>query len=248
MFRRTKSRQVLMMMLALTAATWALAGCSDDDPTAPIVSEDPAQLRAIHLSPDAPGVDVFLNSAAQAAVSGLQFEQGTGYLNVDAGTYQIDVSPAGRPANESVLSVPGLQLSAGTSYTAVAYNSLGSITALALVDDESNLASGSIRVRAIHTAPGVGQVDIWNIPMSGSPSMLYENVDFGAVGGYLDLPADAYTLGFDVDNDANPDVVFALPGLAAGTVANVFATNDTGGSVFLLAQLPDGTVARIDAQ
>ncbi len=233
--------------LAVAAFSVSAMGCGDDEGITSI-QEDPAELRAIHLSPDAPGVDVFLNAGSQAAVTNLEFEQGTGFLEVDAGTYQIDVAPTGTSANDAVLSVPGLQLSPGTSYTAVAYNTLGDIAALALVDDFSGLANGNIRVRAVHTASAVGQVDIWNIPQSGSPAILYENVDFGVAGGYLDLPAGAYTLGFDVDNDANPDVVFALPSLSAGTVANVFAVSNSMGSVYLLAQLTDGTVARIDAQ
>jgi hypothetical protein len=41
-------------------------------------------------------------------------------------------------------------------------------------------------------------------------------------------------------------VLFDLPALPAGTVANVFAVNDTAGNVFLLAQLQTGDVARID--
>ncbi len=212
------------------------------------MQEDPAELRAIHLSPNAPGVDVFLNGGSSPAVTNLEFEQGTGFLQVDAGTYDLDVAPTGSSASSSVLNVPGLQLSPGGSYTAVAYDELGSISALALVDDASGLASGNIRVRAIHTAVAVGQVDIWNIPASGSPSVLYEDVDFGVAGSYIDLPAGAYTIGFDVDNDANPDVVFALPSLNAGTVANVFAVSNSMGDVFLLAQLFDGAVARIDAQ
>ena len=114
------------------------------------------------------------------------------------------------------------------------------------VDDYEGLASGQIRIRAIHTAPAVGEVDIWNIPETGDPAPLYENVPFGAAGDYLDVPASAYTLGFDVDDDATPDVIFDVPALEAGTVANVFATNDDAGNVFLVAQLADGSTVRID--
>ena len=93
----------------------------------------------------------------------------------------------------------------------------------------------------------MGQVDIWNIPNNGAPAVLYMDVDYGVAGGYMDLPAGAYTIGFDVDNDATPDVVFDLPSLPAGTVANVFAVSQ-GSAVFLIAQLQDGTVARINAK
>jgi hypothetical protein len=115
-----------------------------------------------------------------------------------------------------------------------------------LEDDYAGLAAGDIRIRAIHTASAVGQVDIWNIPAMGDPGILYENVDYGVAGGALDLPAGAYTVGFDVDDDSSPDVVFDIPALDAGTVANVFAVSDDMGNVFLTAQLNDGTTVRID--
>lgn len=252
MFRSSERRSTLKslaLVAGVAVTSWALTGCNDDEGVNPVgIQEDPAALRAIHLSPNAPGVDVFLNAGSQPAVTNLEFEQGTSYLEVQAGTYQIDVAPNGSTAGEAVLSVPGLELTPGTSYTAVAYNELGNISALALVDDLSAVSEGQIRVRAIHTAAAVGQVDILNIPSSGMQTALYEDVDLGVAGGYKTLPAGAYTIGFDVNNDASPDVVFALPSLPAGTIANVFAVSDTGGTVFLLAQLQDGTVARIDAQ
>lgn len=231
----------------LVLASVALAGCSDDDdnPAQPM-QPGSADVRVLHLSPDAPAVDVFVDQTTPAAVSGLAFLEGTDYISLDPGSYRIDVSASGSAPSQSVLTVPNLDLQDAASYTAVAYGNLASISALALLDDDSNLSTGSIRVRAIHTAVGVGQVDIWNIPASGSPSVLYADVDFGVAGGYLDLPAGTYTIGFDVDNDATPDVVFDLPALAAGTVANVFAVSQ-GGSVFLVAQLQDGTIARINA-
>ncbi|GEM_PF-220334 len=203
----------------------------------------PAKIRVLHLSPDAPAVDVWVNQAA-AAVQGLAFPDGTTYLDVDAGEYRFDVVPSGGLIGESALDVT-LNLEAGVSYTAVAVNEVTKLQALALVDDYSGLADGNIRVRAIHAAPAVGDVDIWVIPSEGAPSILYENVPFGAVAEYVDLPSAAYTLGFDVDNDATPDVIFEIPQLPAGTVANVFATNDASHAVFLRAQLNDSSLVTI---
>ena len=128
----------------------------------------------------------------------------------------------------------------------MAYDDAASIKALALMDDCSGVADGDIRVRAIHTAVGVDQVDIWEVSDPMNPLPLYVDFDFGQVGQYLDLPAASYTLGFDVNGDADPDVVFELPSLTAGSVANVFAATDDMGAVFLLAQFADGSTARID--
>jgi hypothetical protein len=237
---RLSTRSLLLIpVVALMAA-----GCSDDE-------SDPAQqqtpltsIRVLHLSPTAPAVDVFANQGAAPVFQSLDYLSGTGYLNIPAGTYDFDISASGQPASSAVLSVSGLALEAGKFYTAVAFDELSAIKLLALEDDVSGLGAGNIRVRPIHAAAGVGTVDIWNIPSSGSPSKLYSDVPFGAIGAYLDLPAGAYTLGFDVNKDMVPDVIFELPTLPTGTIANVFAVSDAGG-VRLAAQLQDGTVATV---
>jgi hypothetical protein len=219
-----------------------------DGTTARIDARGPtAYLRVLHLSPDAPAVDVFVDQGDEPVVSELAFPDGTAYLAVPADTYDIDVAPAGGSAGDAVLSVADLELERDTYYTAVAIDEVANITALPLVDDYAGLDDGEIRVRAIHAAPAVGQVDIWNVPESGAPAPLWTDVDFGVAGTALDLPAGAYTIGVDVDDDMTPDLTFALPELRAGTVVNVFAVND-GDDVFLVAHLPDGSTARIDPE
>jgi hypothetical protein len=208
---------------------------------------EPGMLRCIHLSATAPAVDVFVDSTTPALIENLTFENSSNYLNVEPGTYTLNVAPAGSGPGASVLDIPGVSIVAGVSYTAVAFDELASIQAMLLEDDYENLTQGEIRVRAIHTAPAVGQVDIWNIPDQGNPTLLYEDVDFGVAGPYLDLPAGAYTLGFDVDNDTTPDLAFVLPSLDAGTVANVFAVSDAMGP-YLVVQFADSTTALVNPQ
>jgi hypothetical protein len=242
MKKTTKRMMIGALALAALALVPGATGCDDDSSSNP--DPEQARLRVIHLSADAPEVDVLANGADRV-VSGLAFAEGTAYLTVDEGTYDFAVVPAGGAAGDSVLDINDLMLAADGYYTAVAYGALADLRALALVDDMTTPASGEIRVRAIHAAPAVGEVDIWNVPATGSPSALYEDVGYGVAGDALDLPAGAYTLGLDVDNDAVPDLLFDLPALAAGTIANVFAVSDADGA-FLLAQLGDGSVARID--
>ena len=245
--RSTRQLMRKVANLAVPLVLMALAvGCSDDDDENPM-APDPGEsfVRALHLSPDSPAVDVFLGSGPPA-VEDLMFPSGTGYLTVEAGTYDLAVSAAGMGAGSAVLTVPGLRLDEGVRYTAVAFDNLLSIQALALVDDLSSPGAGNIRVRAIHTAVGVGEVDIWNVPASGDPAPLYTDVDFGDAGDFLTIPAGAYRLGIDIDDDMVPDLLYSLPSLPAGTVANVFAVND-GVDVFLLAQLGDGSTVRVNA-
>ena len=152
-----------------------------------------------------------------------------------------------------MLAVDGVTLAAGTATTAVALGRVGGTPALAalpLLDDLGAPPSGQIRIRAVHAAAGIGQVDIWNIPESGAPTPLFTDLDYASASAYAEVPAGGYTLGIDADGDATPDLVFAIPAAAlpAGTIANVFAVAPTTGSPFLVAQFADGTTARIDAE
>ncbi len=217
----------------------------DDDVTMPPPPEN-ANIRVLHLSGDAPPVDVFVNDGQMPAVAGLAFPNGTPYVQLPAGQYDFAVSASGSPSSAAVLRVDNATLTANTSTTVAAFDRLAApIRALALADDRTPPASGNIRIRAIHAAPDVGEVDIWNVTPGTTPAPIYENVPFGAAGNALELPAAAYRIGFDVDNDANPDLGFSIPALPAGTIANVFAVS-AAGAVFLLAQLDDGTTVRID--
>jgi len=206
---------------------------------------EPASVRAIHLSPDAPAVDVWVNGTGPV-LTNLEFQQGSAYLTVPPGTYTFDIVPAGGALEDSVLTIPDLALSSDTFYTAAAFDALATIQPLALVDDLSSVPANFIRFRAIHTAYMVGEVDIWVIPGTGDPVLLWENLGFGDVGSYLEVPSAEYLIGFDVNDDGVADVLFDLPALTAGTVANVFAAQETGGALFLLAQLADGTIVRLD--
>lgn len=230
-------------VLGLVALALTAAGCDDDsNPAAPTAEK--TYLRAIHLSPDAPQVDIYFNGTATPTVTDLAFKEGIDYLKVNAGTYDVAIAPANSSIGDAVLTV-NAALGTNKRYTAVAFDEVASVQALLLTDDLSTLPAGQIRVRAIHTASTVGQVDIWNIPAVGAPTPLYQDVDFGVAGAYLTIPAGSYTLGFDVDNDANPDLTFTTPSLAAGTVANIFAVSQ-GSNVYLLAQLQNGQVVQIN--
>ena len=136
-----------------------------------------------------------------------------------------------------------LPLSADTRYTAVAWDQLSEIAAVALVDNDTGIASGTFRAQVVHAASAVGQVDIWEV--SGTPTPLIVDFDRGT-SVTKDLPVSAYNLGVDVNNDASPDLTFTVPPLADGSANNVFAVNDAEGAVYLLAQLADGSKVRID--
>ena len=87
----------------------------DANPTA-----DGAKVRIVHFSPDAGAVDVAPDGAA-ALVEGLEFPNDTGYVDLAAGAYDLEIRAAG---TETVaLALPEVTLEAGNAYSVVAVGS-----------------------------------------------------------------------------------------------------------------------------
>ncbi len=84
-----------------------------------------AKVRVYHFSPDAPAVDVKLKGGA-TLIPGLAFANNSDYLEVDAGSYDLVVTPAG--SNTTVIDLSGTTLEAGKLYEVFATNVVASIT------------------------------------------------------------------------------------------------------------------------
>jgi hypothetical protein len=82
-----------------------------------------AMARVIHLSPDAPAVDVAPDGAdpADAVVKGLEFPDATDYLSLDAGSYDLEVRLAG--TTDVALQLDPVDLEAGMAYSIFAIGS-----------------------------------------------------------------------------------------------------------------------------
>jgi hypothetical protein len=80
------------------------------------ISGDRGRLRIVHASADAPAVDIFIDGAR--VFQNVEFGKASPYGSVDAGTYTIEVKPAGQ--DESVLTVPDVTIEKGMTYTAFA--------------------------------------------------------------------------------------------------------------------------------
>ncbi len=99
----------------------------EDNLAAPAAGK--AHVRFIHLSPDAPAVDVAVTGGG--VVFGNQsFEDFTAFTPLDANTYNLEVRLAG--TSTVVLPLPGIVLTAGKIYTVYAKGFVGGTGAQAL--------------------------------------------------------------------------------------------------------------------
>jgi hypothetical protein len=81
-----------------------------------------AYVRFVHLSPNAPAVDITLPEGTKLFAD-VPFKTYTDYQAVDPGVYTLLVKPAN--SNQTVLTVPDVRLRAGTAYTIYAVGLVG---------------------------------------------------------------------------------------------------------------------------
>lgn len=209
----------------------AVGGC--DDATGP---EDAAELRAVHMSPDAPALSVLLDG--EVLESGLTYRQGTAYASV-ATPVQVNVHDA---TGRSLLSAR-LSLDAGRPHTLLVLNRLATIQALLLVDDPTS-AGNNARARVVHAAPSLGSVDIYitapDAELAGATPAL-TGVTFRGVSNYLVMAGGTHRLRATAAGtttvllDANP---LAAPAGSVRTI--VLGEAPGGGAPFSVVLVEDG--------
>lgn len=181
-------------------------------------AQSTAKVRVLHASPDAPAVDVYVNG--NLTLTNVPFFTASDYLDLPAGTYQVQVTPTGSPVSDAVIDASAT-VEAGKAYTIAATGPVASIQPTIIVDDLSAPASGQAKVRVYHFSPDAPAVDV----KLADGTTLISNLAFPNASDYLTVPAGSYDI--QVTPAGGSDVVINLPGtnLEAGKIYSVFATN-----------------------
>ena len=122
-----------------------------------------AHVRFVHLSPDAPNVDIAV-TGGPILFPNVPFKGFAGYAPVPAGTYDLEARIAG--TNTVALALPGVVLEAGKIYTIFA---VGKVVGpdgkkLSVVVDAqmpSAPPAGKARVRVLHAVPDAPAVSVF---------------------------------------------------------------------------------------
>jgi len=198
-------------------------GLAGDGTLGALAIEDaglPAMLRVAHLSPDAPAVDIWANGSI--ILENVPFQGISGYLEVPAGEYRVQVTPTG--AAEPIVIDATIELGINKAYTVAATGLLADgLEAIVLMDDMMTLADAA-KVRFVHTSPDAPAVDVG---VSGGP-VLFRNASFREASEYLAVDGGLYNL--EVRLAGTMTVALPLPGVsfASGTNYTVFAIGLAG--------------------
>ncbi|HWA56667.1 MAG TPA: DUF4397 domain-containing protein [Gemmatimonadales bacterium] len=216
---------------ALSAAA-LLAGCSDDNKTGPGPT---AEVRVVHASPDAPAVNVLVDD--KAVLSNVAYKQSSNYLSVAAGTRNIKVNAA---AGGATVINADASVTEGSSYTVIATGLLANIEPLVLIDDRTAPAAGNIKLRLVHGAPNVAEVDIY-ITAPGADidaaTPALTDVPFQGASAFLEVPAGDYQVRVTPANSKTVALDTGALTLTAGQVRTAIAVEAPGGGTPLGALL-----------
>ena len=176
-----------MMSWMLAPVSLLLAGCQ-----AVVSSPTASQVRIIAASPDAPGLDMYLNNNILAY--NLGFGSITSYISVDAGTDSVAADTAG---TKQVLVSAKNTFVNSSQYTVLIGNVAANLQELVLKDQAQAAPSGQISLRFIDQATQIGALDLYLVPMGQkftAVTPLVTNLTFGNAPSYLNVPTGTYTL------------------------------------------------------
>ena len=207
-----------------------------------------AKLTFVHMSPDAPPVDITLTDAT-VLFDNVAFTFDQDGVAVPTGAYDLQVRVDG--TDTVVLSFDDVPVAAGSNYSVFAVGLVGdgSLDAIVAVDtaDEAtviDLEAATAEVRVGHLSPEVDLVDVY---VDGSLEL--EDVDFQDVtDAYLTLPAKSTNFQIFAANTTTNPAIDATAILNPGTAYSVLATglaNDLQPTIFVDDRTPSGTNAHV---
>ena len=186
-FGRVSRRSRRSVALGLLTVLPLLSGCQMVSSTS-----GGAGVRIIQASPNAPGIDMYMNSTTLAY--NLGFSSVTSYVPINAGTYTISADTAG---TTQALATEKGTLVDGSQYTVLLGSSAANLQELILKDQSQAAPSGQVSLRFIDEASVVGALDVYLVPAGQkftAVSPLVTDLTYQNTPTYLNVPTGTYTL------------------------------------------------------
>jgi len=202
----------------------------------------PASAVAVHLSPDAPAVDILADDNSTAAVEDLALVRNvsyTGFCDLNGipapGDYTISV--AANADNSIVATTFPLNVAQGDEALAIVSGFLAAgapnITTLPLAGNTRSVATET-KLRITHASPSTPAVDLYLVADGtdiGTVDPVFAGVPFGADTTQLSIAPGIYDAYVTVAGSKVPAIELPDLNFAGGEVLDVIARDATGGEV-----------------
>ncbi len=161
------------------------------------------RLRALHASPDAPPVDIYIDGTP--AFTYLVYGEISDYADLIQGSHRLQAFPAGVGAGIEALIDLGVDLQVGMDYTVAAVGRLQDVQATMLLDSTPPPSRTIAKARVLHASPDAPSV---NVGISGGP-ILFKDVAFAQVTPWKEVNAGRVNL--DVKASDSGRALLAIP-------------------------------------
>lgn len=207
-----------------------------------IAVADNARLQVAHLAPFGDPATVRVDIDGTTAIPTFNYGDSTAYLSMAPGSHLIEIFPTG----SGTAAISGtVNLAAGLDYTAIAVGDGANqaLDLLLLTDDNTAPAAGSFKLRLGHLAPFANTLAGTTADVRGDDgTVILNDVVFGDVAAYLELPAGSYDLEI-TSPDGLVEYIDLYPvDLPAGAILSVFATGEGANQPLGAFALPSGAV------
>ena len=151
------------LKLLLAFAAFGLAACDSGDSITNFVGQPPppltADIQVLHASFDAPPVNVLVDGSA--ALTDVDYKQGSGRVVLDEGTYSIAVEGILPGGNATVIGPVDLTFNGNTIYTIVAVGDVANIQPVIVEQPRDPVSAGAARLNVLHATEAAPQVDVF---------------------------------------------------------------------------------------
>jgi hypothetical protein len=187
-----------------------------------------ARVRVLHLSPDVPKIDVYVDGTRTLVT--VPFKTATKHAQVPAGTHTVELRPAGSATGDSPLATARATVAAGAAYTLAAVGPAAKLQLLVLKDDFTAPPPGKAKLRSIDATPHSPPIDI---AIAGGP-VLFHNLTFPKVTPFATI--DAGSMALEVRVAGTNQVVFrsGARSLPAGAILTMAGTVSPTGTIEVL--------------
>jgi hypothetical protein len=214
-------RAVLITLLVAGLSALGLA------PAAAAPAAGTGLVRMMHLSPDTPSVDAYIDSvsdpSAKVVLPAVSYGDVSPYQTVPAGTYTVSARAAGAdPASPPVLGIT-VTVEPGTATTIAGVGYFADLGFAVLSDDLSLPPAGQSRARVINAAGTAATLDL-SLQDKGQ---LASGLGFAENTDYVDVPGGPARLSVS----GGPAPADLPVDLSAGSVYTVLVLDRDGGGI-----------------
>lgn len=198
------------------------------------VAQTNSFIRVLHASPNAPGVDIYINDSILA--SDVTYKEFTKYIPLAGGLYNIKVYPTGKKVNPVIDT--NVNIPPSSIFTIAITGMLAEIALILIQEPPIKRFPSETFIRIAHLSPNTPNVDI-TLP---NGNKLFSDVEYKEVTDYIPIKPGVYVLQARLAGTNNIILTVPNTNLRAGNIYTVYIVGLENGNPPLQVLIPlDGS-------